>query len=134
MAYLLDADWIIRALAGRPSAAETLNRLAGLGIAVSLITVGEVYEGAFKSANPQAHLESFREFLHPFRILNLNDQIMEQFAETRALLRRQGNLIPDFDLLVGITAVHYGLTLLTYNVRHFDRIPDLKLYQPNPPA
>lgn len=129
MSYLLDADWIIQALAGRPHATAALNRLAGTRIAISFFTVGEVYEGAFQSSNPQAHVDSFREFFRPFRIVNLNDAIMSEFAEIRALLRRQGNLIPDFDILIGATAVHYDLTLLTYNVRHFDRIPDLKLYQ-----
>jgi len=54
---------------------------------------------------------------------------MERFAEIRAYLRRGGELISDFDILIGATAVFYDLTVLTYNMRHFKRIPDLKLYQ-----
>jgi len=45
-------------------------------------------------------------------------------------LRRQGQLLPDFDLLKAATALYYDLTPLTYNVRHFAHIPDLKYYQP----
>ncbi len=55
---------------------------------------------------------------------------MERFAETRAFLRRRGELISDFDILLGATALHHDLTVLTFNVRHLQRIPDLKLYQP----
>jgi len=55
---------------------------------------------------------------------------MERFAEIRSLLRRQGQLIADFDLLIAATALYYDLTLLTYNVRHFEQIPDLKYYKP----
>ncbi len=55
---------------------------------------------------------------------------MEKFAEIRALLRRRGELISDFDILLGATALHHDLTVLTYNKRHFERIPDLKLYPP----
>ena len=55
---------------------------------------------------------------------------MEKFAEIRALLRRKGELISDFDMLLGATALHHDLTVLTYNTRHFKRIPDLKLYPP----
>ncbi len=60
----------------------------------------------------------------------LNLPIMEKFAEIRALLRRRGELISDFDILLGATALHHDLTVLTYNKRHFERIPDLKLYPP----
>jgi predicted nucleic acid-binding protein len=56
---------------------------------------------------------------------------MERFAETRAYLRKRGEGIPDFDLLIAATALHHDLTLLTFNLRHFGRVPDLKkMYQP----
>lgn len=64
-------------------------------------------------------------------MLGLNDAIMERFAETRALLRKRGQGIADFDLLIAATALHHDFTLLTFNLRHFERIPDLKLYQPS---
>jgi len=75
-------------------------------------------------------LRAFRQFLAPFPILDLNEPIMERFAEIRSLLRRRGEIISDFDILIGATALFYDLTVLTYNKRHFKRIPDLKLYQP----
>lgn len=131
MAYLIDADWFIQALGGRAPAAQTLNRLAADGISISLVTIGEIYEGAFGLANPQSHLTNFREFLEPFSVLNLNDEIMERFAQIRASLRRGGQLISDFDIIVGAKALHYGLTVLTFNTRHLGRIPALKLYQPS---
>jgi len=57
---------------------------------------------------------------------------MERFAEICAYLRRRGELISDFDILIGATAVFHDLTVLTYNTRHFTRIPDLK--HSTPPA
>jgi len=53
---------------------------------------------------------------------------MVQFARLRAQLRRQANLIPDFDLIVAAIALRFGLTVLTFSVRHFGRIPGLQLY------
>jgi tRNA(fMet)-specific endonuclease VapC len=129
--YLLDADWIIDALGGREPVAGRLARLAGSRIYVSYVTAGEVYERAFVYANPQAHLVSFRQFLSAYRLLTLTDPIVERFAEVRAHLRRRGDLIPDFDLLVGATALVHDLTVLTSNLRDFRRIPELKLYQPS---
>ena len=128
--YLLDTDWIIQVLAQRQPALSTLDRLAGSRIYVSYVALGEVYEHAFHFANPQAHLLSFRHFLSYYGSLGLDDPIMERFAETRAFLRRRGQGIADLDLLIAATALHHDLTLLTFNLRHFARVPDLKLYQP----
>lgn len=128
MAYLLDSDWVIEAMSGNLRVTRTLDRLSSQLLAVSFITVAEVYEGAHGSSNPEARLTAYRAFFRPFHMLVMNEAIAEQFGSLRALLRRQGNLIPDFDLLQAAIALHYDLTLLTFNVRHFNRIPDLRLY------
>ena len=128
MDYLLDTNWIIHVLAGQKETA-TYHKNLNLGrVAVSYITLGEIYEVAFNYANPHAHLVSFRQFLAPFKLLNVNDLIMERFGEIRSFLRRRGEIISDFDILIAATALHYDLTLLTYNARHFKRIPHLRLY------
>jgi len=53
--------------------------------------------------------------------------VARQFSGTKALLRAQGNLIEDFDLLLAATAIVYDLILVTNNTAHFDRVPRLKL-------
>jgi predicted nucleic acid-binding protein len=45
-----------------------------------------------------------------------------------AYLRRRGQLISDFDPLLGATALHYDLVVLTYNKKHFEYIPDIDIY------
>lgn len=131
MPYLLDADWMIQALAGREPAAATLRRLAPEEIAVSVVTLAEVYEVAFNSPHPEGHLEIFRRFVAPFSLLPITLPMAELFAEVRARLRRRGELLADFDVLVAATAPHHDLTLLTFNARHFRRIPDLRLFSPS---
>jgi predicted nucleic acid-binding protein len=64
--------------------------------------------------------------------LALDRDIMTRFARIRGDLRRQGQSIGDLDLLIAATAIHHDLTLVTRNVRHYARIPDLKLHQPSP--
>jgi predicted nucleic acid-binding protein len=129
--YLLDSDWLINALAGRSRAIAPLERLSSKHIGVSVITLAEVYQQAFESTNPDAYLHSFRGFIAAFRIIPVTEPIAVRFAEIRALLTRRGELISDFDILIGATALHYNLTVLTFNLRHFSRIPDLNLYQPH---
>jgi tRNA(fMet)-specific endonuclease VapC len=129
MSYLLDADWAINALARRRNADEILATLLPDGVAISWVTVGEIYEGAFGYPDPSAHLATFRELLRQLQILNPSDPIMERFAQIRSYLRQHGQMISDFDILLGATALQHDLTVLTYNTRHLRRIPNLKLYQ-----
>ena len=128
MTYILDTDWIINLLAGRKNAEEKIQQLDPQEIVISLITVAEIYESAFNYANPEAHIQTFRLFLNHFQLFNLNLSIMEKFVEIRAHLRRRGQIISDFDILLGATALHHDLIVLTSNKKHFERIPDLKIY------
>lgn len=131
MRYLVDSDWLIDAFIGVPTAINLLARLRGEGLAVSIISYGELFEGAIGASDPAAELARFRRFLARLPLLSLDDDIMEVFARIRADLRREGQLIPDLDLLIAATAIHHQLIRLTRNVRHFVRIPELKLYQPS---
>ncbi len=128
--YIVDTDWIIQGLAGYEPAVGTIVRLATSRVYISIVTVGEIYERAFLFANAQAHLDSFRVILARYQVLNLSDPIMEHFTEIRAYMRRRGQMISDFDILIAVTALVHDLTVLTFNRRHFERIPDLTLYQP----
>lgn len=130
MRYLVDSDWLIDAAIGRPNALRMLDHLASEGLAVSIIAVAEVYEGAFGTPQPDEAIAVFRDYLDSFAILPLTDAVVERFARLRATLRTRGQLIPDMDLLIAATAMTAELTLVTRNVRHFERIPGLTLHQP----
>jgi tRNA(fMet)-specific endonuclease VapC len=115
--------------AGPKNRAKNLAQKRRFWTAYSLITVAEIYESAFQYANPDAHIHAFRSFVDNFHLLTLNLPIVEKFAEVRSFLRRRGQLISDFDILLGATALYYDLMVLTYNKKHFERIPDIKIHQ-----
>lgn len=130
MKYLIDTDWVIEYLKGDRPTVETITRLAADGIAVSLITYGEIYEGILLGRDSKRHEQGFLAFLRtPIVVSSPNKSIMKRFGQLRGELRQSGQLIGDFDLLIAATALYYGLTLLTHNIRHFSRIPDLALYE-----
>lgn len=99
-------------------------------IAISWVSVAEVYDGAFSSSNPHLRLVNVRQFVSRYQVLGIDDAIAERIGQERWGLRRRGALISDLDLLVAATAMVYDLSLLTFNRKHFERLPDLKLYQP----
>lgn len=129
MKYLVDSDWAIDAITGIPAAQTFLARLTPAGLAISIVSLGELFEGAVVGPDSDDNLATIRRFLSGYTVLDLSDPIMEKFARIRARLRRQEQIIPDLDLLIAATAVAHDLTLVTRNRRHFERIPELLLYQ-----
>jgi len=126
MKYLVDSDWVVDYLAGKQQAMAFLSSLAKEGIAVSIITLGEIYEGIYYGRDPQKSEEGFRKFLRGVAVIPLNRTIMQRFGYIRGDLRRRGQLIGDPDILIAATAIYHDLTLLTRNKKHYERIPNLK--------
>jgi tRNA(fMet)-specific endonuclease VapC len=52
---------------------------------------------------------------------------LDIYASEKARLQKSGNVIDDFDLLIGATAVSFDLIMVTNNTNHFNRIEKLKL-------
>lgn len=128
MNYLVDKDWLIDTLRGIPTAATVLETESIHGLSVSFITLGEIYDGIYQRSNVEKRMSELHELFEGHTILGLSDPIMQVFAQTRLMLRRRGQLISDLDILIASTAIVHDLTLITRNLRHFQRIPDLKLY------
>jgi predicted nucleic acid-binding protein len=127
--YLLDTDWLVDIIGGRPRATRTINELNPDHLYISIVSHGELFEGVFGYADTGARLDEMNVFLSRYETLPLTNPIMEIFGRTRSELRRAGRLIADLDLLIGATAVAHDFILLTRNTRHFARIPDLRLYE-----
>jgi predicted nucleic acid-binding protein len=128
MNYLVDTDWLIDVFVGVPRAVRTLQACQLEGVGVSIVSHAEIFEGAYGFPDTEDRLTLYRTFLQQFETLALSGPIGEIFGRIRAELRRAGQLIPDLDLLIAATAIERDLVLLTRNLRHFARIPDLRLY------
>lgn len=66
-------------------------------------------------------------FIEEFTLLGIDTTTCEIFGSIKASLQLRGQLIDDFDTLIAATALQYDLTLLTNNVRHFERIDGLRI-------
>ncbi len=130
--YLVDTDYIVDALHGQTAALHTLTDLAPQGLAVSLISYGELYEGAYYARQPEEALAGLAQFLQGYTLLPLTLPIMERFAIVRGQLPRPvRQQVGDMDLLIAATALTHGLTLVTRNLRDFSLIPGLSLHRPS---
>ncbi len=124
--YLVDSDVAVDHIRGRrylPS--EVIEK----GSAISIISIAELLYGAYKSANTKENLQNLDELLSlGIEVKNLNIEIVDTYAKLKADLEAEGKRLDEFDLLIGSCAKVNSLTLVTRNVKHFERIKDLKIY------
>jgi tRNA(fMet)-specific endonuclease VapC len=125
--YLVDTDWVIDHLNQIERVVNRLRELRPQGLALSIASLAELYEGVHYSRDPEQSRQALDAFLEDVTVLGIDEEICKIFGRERGRLRRQGQLIGDLDLLIAATCVHYGLTLLTNNRRHFDRIEGLSI-------
>ena len=123
--YLVDTDWVIDYLNGRPATVERLAALQSQGLSISVISLAELYEGVHSSRDPEGSLRALDDFLRTVTVVPLDDRVCDFFGKERGRLRRLGKLIGDFDLLIGATAVRHSMVLLTNNQRHFELVDGL---------
>ena len=127
MQYQIDTDWSIDHLHNVPAVSRRIAELAPAGIGISIITIAELYNGVVNSRNPEREESALFRFLDAFTIIDVDVPICRIFGTQRARLRAAGMSIEDLDLLIGATAIHHHLTLLTNNRRHFGRLPGLNI-------
>ena len=125
--FLVDTDWVIEYLRGTPAMVTRLTELQPQGLALSIISLAELYEGVFYSRDPEGDGRDLADFLRGVTVFGIDAEIAQRFGRERGRLRKAGMLIADFDLLIGVTAVHHTLTLLTNNRSHFERIDGLEI-------
>ena len=128
MLYLIDTDWVINCLHGIRPVMDRVDQLQPDGIGISPVSLAELYDGILGDADP-AHSEQelFNFLARGIDTVAVDLETSRIFAQERRRLRAAGNLIPDFDLLIGATALRHNLTLLSNNRRHFQRINGLNL-------
>jgi tRNA(fMet)-specific endonuclease VapC len=127
MRALIDTDWTIHYLNDHPGIVARLRELQEEGLALSMISLAELYEGVYYSRDPEGDARALQDFLRGVTLLPVDERTCQIFGRERGRLRAAGLLIGDFDLLIGATALRHNLTLLTNNRRHFERIDGLDI-------
>lgn len=123
--YLLDTDTVIFSMKGNQKVMNSFMRHADAPKAISVITFGELIFGARKSQRVQENLAKVYRLREMFPIMDITPAIMECFGEIKAEQQSKGITIADLDLIIGVTALTMGYSVITNNTRHFSRIPGL---------
>ena len=124
---LLDTDTLSEIMRGRDSnivqKAREYLRTHGQ-FRISIITRYEILRG-LKAKQASRQITLFEERCRKSILYPLIDDIIVKASDIYAYLYNQGLLISDADILIASTALVNNLTLITGNLEHFNRIPNL---------
>ena len=123
--YLLDTCICIGLIKKMPSIVEHIRQVGADECKISEITLAEMYFGAFKSGR-EKHFNDVAEIQTLFEQYPITNSLKE-YGNIRWQLEHAGTKIDHFDLLIGATALHENLIMVTGNVDHFERIPGLRI-------
>ncbi len=124
--YLLDTNICISMLKDKYGVREAILKVKPENCYVSEITLGELYYGAAFSDNKGERLKDVAFVAGHFQIIPVSETL-PLFGDIKAQLRREGNLIDDFDILIGCAAIQNNLVMVTDNVKHLNRLPDIQI-------
>jgi tRNA(fMet)-specific endonuclease VapC len=125
--FLLDTNIVIYVIKRRPvQALELFNAHAGQ-MSISAITLAELLHGAEKSQNPNQSLAVVEDFCSRLEVLPYGAKAAQHYGAIRATLEKLGNPMGVNDLHIAAHARSEGLTLISNNLREFERVPALQL-------
>ena len=135
MAYLFDTNAISEALRHRPNPEFTycLRELPREDQFTSTVVLAELYVAAHRSARREQWLRRIEEeILLTMTILPFGLECARMYGRVSAQLLDAGTPIGDVDTQIAATALYHRLTVVTANIRHFERVDALSLYRFTP--
>jgi len=123
--YILDTDVCIELIKHNERVLDKVEAVGADHCFVTEITIAELFYGAAKSGRP----EQFNDVEYILQSFDLKPLLpsLRLYGENKALLEDKGQMIGEFDLLIGSCAVYNNLIMVTSNLKHFDHIPNIKL-------
>ena len=128
MILLLDTNTCIYLIKQHPPEVLRKFKEYSVGdIGISSITAAELHFGVQKSQRPEDNRRALQQFLLPLTAADFDENAATTYGHVRAHLEKQGTPIGPLDTLIAAHALSLDLTLVTNNVREFERVPGLEV-------
>ena len=123
--YMLDTDISIYTIKRKPLEVRRMFNIHSGKICISSVTLGELIYGAENSKNRQQNLAVVEGFVARVEILNYDVAAAYQFGQMKQELKSHN--IDPYDLMIASHARSLGLTLISNNLKEFNRVDGLRL-------
>jgi len=128
MDFYLDTNILIEFLRGRlPGIRDFLEKRDPSRFKVPSVVYAELLHGAKKSRNPQKNRALVERIVEPYEIVPFDSSCALAYANTRAYLECEGQIIDPNDLMIAAIVLTHGGILVTRNAKELSRVPGLEL-------
>jgi len=129
----VDTDCVIDVLreqrrGGRGPAHQKLEQLGETPIYLGVFVLCELEAGAARYHDP-VEIQRVRRLCQHFEVIYPDKRFAPQYGAILAALTQQKLTVATMDLLIGTLALVENDTLVTRKVRHFEKIPHVRLDQ-----
>ena len=121
---LLDTNIVIDLFKGDKKIFAFLEEQQAVYIAAAVL--GELFLGAYRSANEARHLQEIKGLLLKCTVLSTDTMTAENYGRIKAALLKKGKPIPENDIWIAATALQHQLPLYTKD-KHFNEVDNLTL-------
>ena len=125
--YLLDTNIVIYVLKRRPIEVLSLFNENASRMAISALTLSELFQGAEKSSRVSDNLVAIEDFCSRLEVLPYGAKAAQHYGAIRAGLEKTGQPIGVNNLHIAAHARSEGLVVVTDNVGEFARVPALQV-------
>jgi tRNA(fMet)-specific endonuclease VapC len=126
LSFLLDTDTCSAYVKGNPLVFNRFVQYGG-GLAISTITLGELFTWALRAKAPPKRLQDMQDLLKLVGVHDVTSAVARKFGELRAVLFDAGTPVAEMDLFNGAVASVHNLTMVTHNTKDYVNIPGLVL-------
>lgn len=126
--FIFDTDIYTNVIKRIPSErlSDRLKKVPRRDQFTTTVTIGEVYHGLMRASNRTRLLALFEDVLLPrATILTFDFSAAKKYGEIRSFLESQGTPLAHADLQIAAVALSMNMTLITGNLKHFQRVPEL---------
>ncbi|PCI43455.1 MAG: VapC toxin family PIN domain ribonuclease [Proteobacteria bacterium] len=124
---MLDTNIVIYTIKNRPPHVRELFQQHDGQMCISSVTFGELIYGAEKSRQVERNLADIEGLTARMEIAVFDEQAATHFGQLRAELSQIGQLIGSYGMMIAGHARSLGLTLVTNNMKEFERVAGLRL-------
>ncbi|WP_417916179.1 type II toxin-antitoxin system tRNA(fMet)-specific endonuclease VapC [Candidatus Electronema sp. JC] len=125
--YMLDTNMVIYTMKNRPEQVRQHFKQHQGQMCISSVTLGELIYGAECSQQPERNLADMEAMAARLEVLPFDNRAASHFGQVRAELRRAGQPIGPYDMMIAGHARSLGLILVTNNLKEFIRVQGLRL-------
>ena len=127
MRYMLDTNICVYIIKKKFESVMKHLEIKHEGLVISAIVLAELEHGVAASAYPERNALALIRFMVVARCLPFTHRATGEYGRIHADLQRRGKMIGALDMLIAAHAKSEGLTLVTNNIKEFERVEGLTL-------